>query len=173
MQLFNFYVQLFTAIFIKYCTKCKSVSKKRKILQNYFSLEQKTEINLVSSTLKKPSKNYTCFISTLFGLFLIHLQSKIKQHLAMSAIQNHKALWRRKRQCCDTKDVKRKPKTASHVKLLKANAGPKVMQRILKENLRKAIIYDNKPRPEARGNSQTIASEGCKKNNKLVLQVYN
>jgi len=24
----------------------------------------------------------------------------------MSAIQNHKALWRKKRQCCDAKDVK-------------------------------------------------------------------
>jgi len=36
------------------------------------------------------------------------------------------------------------------------------MQRILKQNLRKAIIYD-KPRPAARGDSQTIASEGCKK----------
>jgi len=31
----------------------------------------------------------------------------------MSAIENHKALWRKKRQCCDAKDVKRKPKTAS------------------------------------------------------------
>jgi len=48
-------------------------------------------------------------------------------------------------------------------KSLKANAGPKVMQRISKQNLRKAIIYDNKPRSAARGNSQTIASEGCKK----------
>jgi len=47
------------------------------------------------------------------------------------------------------------------------------MQRILKQNLRKAIIYDNKPKPAARGNSQTIASKGCKKINKLVLQVYN
>ena len=37
---------------------------------------------------------------------------KVKQHLAMSAIQNHKALWRKKRQCCNVKDVKRKPKTA-------------------------------------------------------------
>jgi len=37
------------------------------------------------------------------------------------------------------------------------------MQRILKQNLRKAIIYDNKLRWAARGNSQTIASEGCKK----------
>jgi len=58
-------------------------------------------------------------------------------------------------------------------KSLKANGGPKVMQRISKQNLRKAIIYDNKPRPAARGNLQTIASEGCKKNNKLVLEVYN
>jgi len=33
---FDFYVQFFTAIFIKYCAKCKSVIKK--ILQNYFSL---------------------------------------------------------------------------------------------------------------------------------------
>ena len=30
------------------------------------------------STLKKPSKNYTCFISRRFGIFLIHLQSKNK-----------------------------------------------------------------------------------------------
>ena len=35
----------------------------------------------------------------------------------MSAIQNHKALWRKKRQCCEAKDVKGKPKTASHVKI--------------------------------------------------------
>jgi len=49
-------------------------------------------------------------------------------------------------------------------KSLKGNAGQKVMQRILKQNLRKAIIYDNKTKPAARGNSQTIASEGCKKN---------
>ena len=34
-----------------------------------------------SSTLKKPSKNYTCFILRRFGLFLIHLQSKNKATL--------------------------------------------------------------------------------------------
>jgi len=45
-------------------------------------LEHKTGIDLtVSSTLKKPSKNYTCFISRRFGLFLIHLQSKNKPTL--------------------------------------------------------------------------------------------
>ena len=37
----------------------------------------------------------------------------------MSAIQNHKALWRKKRQC-DAKDVKRKTKTARHVKFAKS-----------------------------------------------------
>jgi len=39
--------------------------------------EHKTGIDLtVSSTLKKPSKNYKCFILRRFGLFLIHLKSK-------------------------------------------------------------------------------------------------
>ena len=51
----------------------------------------------------------------------------------------------------------RQPATS---KLLKANAGPKVMQIILKQNIREAIIYDKKPRPAERGHSQTIAS--CK-----------
>jgi len=45
-------------------------------------LEHKTGIDLtVSPTLKKPSKNYTCFISRRFGLFLIHLQSENKATL--------------------------------------------------------------------------------------------
>jgi len=43
----------------------------------------------------------------------------------MSAIQNHKALWREKRQCCDAKDVKRKPKTASHVKIAESKCRAK------------------------------------------------
>ena len=47
------------------------------------------------------------------------------------------------------------------------------MQRIFKQNLRKAIIYDNKPRPAARGNSQTMQAKDAKKIDKLVLQVYN
>jgi len=51
------------------------------------------------------------------------------------------------------------PRQPATSKSLKANAGPKVMQRILKQNLRKAIIYYNKSRPAATGNSQTIASE--------------
>ena len=36
-------------------------------------------------------------------------------------------------------------------KSMKANAGPKVMQRILKRNPRKVTIYENKPRSAARG----------------------
>jgi len=72
------------------------------------------------------------------------------------------------------KTSKANPRQPVTSKLLKANAGRKVTQRILKQNLRKAIIYDNKPRPAAKGNLQTIASEGCKKNiSKLVLEVYN
>jgi len=50
---------------------------------------------------------------------------KIKQILAMSAIQNHKALWRKKRQCCGAKDVKSKPKTASHVKIAESQCRAK------------------------------------------------
>jgi len=34
---FDFYVQLFTAIFIKYCAKCKSVIKKKTTKLFYFS----------------------------------------------------------------------------------------------------------------------------------------
>jgi len=56
-----------------------------------------------------------------FEMFRIVLYAssvkKIKQHLAMLAIQNDKALWHKKRQSCDAKDVKRKLKRASHVKI--------------------------------------------------------
>jgi len=40
-------------------------------------MEHKISIDLtVSSTQKKPSKHFSCFILRRFGLFLIHLQSK-------------------------------------------------------------------------------------------------
>jgi len=81
----------------------------------------------------------------------------------MSAIQNHKALWRKKRQCCDEKDVKRKTKTDSHVKIAKSKCRAKSYVEYVKKNLRKAVIWENKQRSAARGNSQTIASEECKK----------
>jgi len=66
-------------------TKCKCLS----VLQNKVAtlsvskafllfqiLEHKTGIDLTVSLTLIPSKNYTCFISRRFGLFLIHLQSQ-------------------------------------------------------------------------------------------------
>jgi len=46
---------------------------------------------------------------------IIFSLKKVKQPQAMSAIQNQKALWRKKSQC-DEKDVKSKTKTTSYVK---------------------------------------------------------
>ena len=37
------------------------------------------------------------------------------------------------------------------------------MQKVLKQNLRKVVLYVNKPRPAARGRSQNTGNEGCKK----------
>jgi len=49
-------------------------------------LDHKIGIDLtVSSTLKKPSRNYACFILRRFGLFLIHLQSKNKATLGSAS----------------------------------------------------------------------------------------
>ena len=56
------------------------------------------------------------------------------------------------------KTSKANPRQPATSKLLKANAGPKVMQRILKQNLHKAIIYDNKPRPAANFELLTLPS---------------
>jgi len=76
------------------------------------------------------------FYFETYGIYLNPSSvKKLKQHMAMSAIQNHKALWRKKRQCCDAKDVKCKPRPPATSKSLKANAGPKFMQRMLKQNL--------------------------------------
>jgi len=36
------------------------------------------------------------------------------------------------------------------------------MQKVLKQNLHKIIIYVNKPRPAAKDYSQSTANEGCK-----------
>jgi len=36
------------------------------------------------------------------------------------------------------------------------------MEKVLKQNLRKVVIHENKPRPAARGRSQNTAREGCK-----------
>jgi len=45
---------------------------------------------------------------------------------------------------------------------LKVKAGPTAMQKVLKQNLHKIVIYVNKPRPAARDCSQSTASKGCK-----------
>ena len=45
-------------------------------LKTEFALKFFPGLKYFSSTRRKPSKNYTCFISRRFGLFLIHLQSK-------------------------------------------------------------------------------------------------
>jgi len=45
---------------------------------------------------------------------------------------------------------------------LKVKAGPTAMQKVLKQNLHKIVIYVNKPRPAARDRSQSTTSEGCK-----------
>jgi len=59
-----------------------------------------------------------------------------------------------------TSKVKPRPPTLSNS--LKAKAGPIAMQKVLKQNLRKIVIYENKPRPAARNRSQRTASDGCK-----------
>jgi len=69
-------------------------------------LEHKIKKDLtISSTLKKPSKNYTCFILRLFGLFLIHLQSKNKATLRNASNSKPKdsvmqeiTVWRKRHQ---------------------------------------------------------------------------
>jgi len=45
------------------------------------------------------------------------------------------------------------------------------MQKVLKQNLHKIVIYENKPRPVARDRSQSTASEGWKNFNNC--QYYN
>jgi len=45
------------------------------------------------------------------------------------------------------------------------------MQKVLKQNLRKIVIYENKRRPAASDRSQSTTSEGCKNFNNY--QYYN
>ena len=54
---------------------------------------------------------------------------------------------------------KAKPRLPTLSKSLKVK-GPTAMEKVLKQNLRKVVIYENKPRPAARGRSQNTASEG-------------
>ena len=47
-------------------------------------------------------------------------------------------------------------------KSLKVKAGPTVMEKLLKQNLRNVVIHKNKPRPAERDRSQNTESEGWK-----------
>jgi len=77
--------------------------------------------NIVNS--KKAFKKLYMFYFETFRIILNPpTVKKLKQLLAMSAVQNHKALWRKKRQCCDAIDVKRKPRPPATSKSFKANA---------------------------------------------------
>ena len=93
-----------------------------------------------------------------FGLILIHLQIKTKQHLAMSAIQNQKALWRKKRQC-DAKDVKSKTKTASHVKIVKC----KIRTNSYAENAKTKSIWGCYHRKQGETSSKGPLTDHCKR----------
>jgi len=45
---------------------------------------------------------------------------------------------------------------------LTVKAGPTGVQKVLKQNLHKIVIYVNKPRPAAKDYSQSTANEDCK-----------
>jgi len=51
-----------------------------------------------------------------------------------------------------------KPRQPTLSNSLKVKAGPTAMQKVLKQNLHKIVIYENKPRPAARDCSQNTAS---------------
>ena len=60
------------------------------------------------------------------------------------------------------KGSKAKSRPPTLTNSLKVKAGPTAMQKVLKQNLHKIVIYVNKPRPAARDCSQSTASEECK-----------
>ena len=45
------------------------------------------------------------------------------------------------------------------------------MEKVLKQNLRKGVVYKNKPRPAARDHSRNTASEACKIFLKILFNV--
>ena len=57
---------------------------------------------------------------------------------------------------------KAKPRLPTLSNSLTVKAGPTGMQKVLKQNLHKIVIYINKPRPEAKDYSQSTANKGCK-----------
>jgi len=116
---------------------------------NNFSLilEHKIGMDLtVSSTLKS--------LHNTIHVFLDFLDYSVKKKLKT------KRLWNAINKC-DAKDIKSKTKIPTLSKSLKVKAGPTAVQKVLKHNLRKVVIYENKPRP-ASSCSQNTASGGCK-----------
>ena len=104
---------------------------------------------------KKAFKKLYIFILRRFGVFLIHLQSKNKATLGNASNSKPKDSVMQK-----TSKVKPRPLTLSNS--LTVKAGPTGMQKVLKQNLHKIVIYVNKPRPAAKDYSQSTANEGCK-----------
>jgi len=78
-----------------------------------------------------------------FGLFLIHLQSKNKATLGNASKFKTKRLCdaRNNSETQKTSKVKSRPPNLS--KSLKVKAGPTAMQKVLKQNLRKVVIYED------------------------------
>jgi len=58
------------------------------------------------------------------------------------------------------KTSKAKPRPPTLSKSLNVKTGPTAMEKVLKQNLHKVVIYKIKPRPAARGHSQNTGSEG-------------
>jgi len=61
-----------------------------------------------------------------------------------------------------TSKAKPRPPAMSNSLTVTVKAGPTGMQKVLKQNLHKIVIYVNKPRPAAKDYSQSTANEGCK-----------
>jgi len=61
-----------------------------------------------------------------------------------------------------TSKAKPRPLALTLSNSLTVKAGPTGMQKVLKQNLHKIVIYVNKPRPAAKDYSQSTANEGCK-----------
>jgi len=73
----------------------------------------------------------------------------------MLAIQNQTALTQ--------KTSKAKPRPPTMSKSVEVKAGRTAVQKMPIQNLRKVVIYENKPSSAERGRSRNTATEGCKK----------
>ena len=101
------------------------------------------------------------FILRRFGLFLIHLQSKNKATLGNASNSKPKD-WDARNHSVANKTSKAKPRAPTLSNSQTVKAGPTGMQKVLKQNLHKIVIYVNKPRPAAKDYSQSTAKEGRK-----------